>query len=268
MRLSISNKGGKVMSNSLQIPFQEIVGERSPVQQTLKHLRAWADEKPMPNVNTNQSRSASALILTHLLGLCDSVGLVNCRGYHSAAITMFRAIEDATDCFAAVSLNANASKGWTDGNLKSSDAARIWTDIVNISLSDGVHIDKYRKTIRHALNNYSHCAPNQTHWNIYLEAIDEKKCTMQLNTKPLVINLNAYYIDRYLCTHLYELIEIILIAFSEYFEAHISLKERFEELRAEIEKIVVDFLRSIKSEKIDVSIAPEIAKLGNCREIQ
>lgn len=60
------------MSNNLQMPFQDIVGEDSPVQQALKHLRILADEKPMPNANSDQSRSASALVLTHLLGLCDS----------------------------------------------------------------------------------------------------------------------------------------------------------------------------------------------------
>ncbi|TEB06477.1 hypothetical protein Psch_00004 [Pelotomaculum schinkii] len=254
------------MSNNLQMPFQDIVGENSPVQQALKHLRILADEKPMPNANTDQSRSVSALILTHILGLFDSTGLINCRGYHSAAITMFRPIEDATDCFAAVSLDINAARNWAEGNLKSSDAAKIWTDAVNLVLSDGSYLSEYRKIIRHALNNYSHCTPDQTNWNVYLESIGEKKCIMELNTKPLIINLNAYYIDRYLCTHLYELIEIMLIAFSEYFEAHFSLKERFEGLRVEIEEIVVDFLRFIKSEKIDVSIAPEIGRLNNCEE--
>jgi hypothetical protein len=59
----------------------------------------------------------------------------------------------------------------------------------------------------------------------------------------------------------------MFIAFSEYFETHYSLKERLEGLRIEIEKIVVDFLGFIKSEKIDVSIAPEIGGLSNCEEI-
>lgn len=254
------------MSNNLQMPFQDIIGENSPVQQALKHLRILADEKPMPNANSDQSKSASALILTHLLGLCNSTGLINCRGYHSAAITMFRPIEDATDCFAAVALNVNAAKNWIEGNLKSSDAAKIWTNAVNLVMSDGIYLSEYRKIIRHALNNYSHCTPNQANWNVYLESIDEKKCMMELNTKPLVINMNAYYIDRYLCTHLYELIEIIFIAFSEYFKDHYSLKERFEGLRIEIEKIVVDFLGFIESEKIDVSIAPEIGRLKDCED--
>lgn len=255
------------MGNNLQMPFQDIDGKDSPIQQALKHLRIFADEKPMPNANSDQSRSASALILTHLLALCDSTGLINCRGYHSAAITMFRPIEDATDCFTAVALDVNAAKNWAEGTLKSSDATKTWTNAVNLVMSDGIYLSEYRKIIRHALNNYSHCTPDQANWNVYLESIDEKKCMMELNTKPLVINMNAYYIDRYLCTHLYELIEIMLIAFSEYFEAHYSLKERFEGLRIEIEKIVVDFLGFIKSEKIDISIAPEIGRLSNCEKI-
>lgn len=99
------------MSNNLQMPFQDIVGEDSSVQQVLKLLHILlADEKPMPNANTNQAKFMSALILTHILGLCDSAGLINCRGYHSAAITMFRSIEDATDCFAAVALDTKAAK--------------------------------------------------------------------------------------------------------------------------------------------------------------
>ena len=108
------------MSNYLQMPYQDIIGENSLVQKALKYLRVFADEKPMPNANTTQSRSASALILTHLLALCDGTGLINCRGYHSAAITMFRPIEDATDCFAAVALDTNAAKKWGEGKLKRS----------------------------------------------------------------------------------------------------------------------------------------------------
>lgn len=252
--------GGGMMNNHLQMPYQDIIGENSPVQQAMKRLRLFAKEKPMPNANTIQSRSTSALILTHILGLCDSVGLINCRGYHSAAITMLRSIEDATDCFAAVSQNDSAAREWSENRLKSSDAAKMWTDVVNLT-DDGLKIGEYRKTIRKALNNYSHCTPEQTHWNIYLETTGENKCTTELNTQPLVINLNAYYIDRYLCVHLYELMEIIFIMFSKHFEAHFDLKEQFQEFQTEINKIVEEFLKFIDSEKIDVSIAPEIARL-------
>ena len=55
--------------------------------------------------------------------------------------------------------------------------------------------------IRSALNTYSHCTPEQVNWNIYLESTQDNCCTMELNTKPMVININAYYIDRYICIH-------------------------------------------------------------------
>jgi hypothetical protein len=42
------------MSNYLQMPYQDIIGENSPVQKALKYLRVFADEKPMPNANTIQ----------------------------------------------------------------------------------------------------------------------------------------------------------------------------------------------------------------------
>lgn len=248
-------------TNHLQMPYRDLVGEKSPVQQALKLFRSLAHEKPMPNANTIESKSVSALILTHLLGLCDSAGMVNCRGHHSAAITLFRPIEDATDCFAAVASDTDAARKWLEGNLKSSEAAKIWIDAIN--LSDGSSLGEYRRTIRHAFNNYSHCTPNQAHWNVYLESIGEKKCTMELNTKPSVINLNAYYIDQYLCIHLYELIDVILIVFSDYLYENNSLREQMEALQISIEKVFVDFLEFIKSDKIDVSVAPEIARLNN-----
>ncbi|AKG33313.1 hypothetical protein [Paenibacillus durus] len=254
------------MSNYLQIPFQDLIGEKSPVQQALKCLRSMADKKPMPNANTDQSKSAVTLLLTHLLGLCDSAGLINCRGYHSVAITIFRPIEDATDCLAAVALDANAARKWTEGNLKSSDAAKMWTETANLTLPDGVPLGDYRREIRHALNNYSHCTPNQAHWNVYLESLGEKRCTMELNTRPLVINLNAYYIDQYLCVHVCELIEIVLVVFSEYLISDMPLRKQIEELKSSIGKVVIDFLEFIKSDKIDVSIAPEIARLNKCEE--
>ncbi|MNO25525.1 hypothetical protein D3C76_153650 [compost metagenome] len=248
-------------TNNLQMPYQDLIGEKSPVQKTLKLLRLLAHEKPMPNASTSESKSASALIMTHLLGLCDSAGMINCRGHHSAAITLFRPIEDATDCFAAVASDADAARKWNEGKLKSSEAAKIWTGSAN--LYDGSSLGEYRRTIRHTFNNYSHCTPGQAHWNVYLESIGENRCTMELNTTPFVINLNAYYIDRYLCIHLYELIDIILIVFSDYLDTNISLREQLETLKLSIGRVFVDFWEFIKSDKIDVSVAPEIARIKN-----
>lgn len=243
------------MSNQLQKPFSDIVGEESPVQKMLKLAWHFAEIKPETIANTVESKSASALILTHLLGLMDSAGLINCRGFHSSAITLLRAIEDATDCFAAVGIDGNAAVKWNEGKLKSSDAAKIWT--LNSSI-DNTNSSEYRKMIRTSLNSYSHCTSAQANWNIYLEINVENKCTMELNTKPMVININAYYIDRYLCVHIYELSEVIKRVYSKYIKENQDLENQISDLQKSIEEIILDFLKFIGKEKLDIMIAPEL----------
>ena len=115
------------MSNQLQLPFSDIIGRKSPVQQAIKLCWQLINDRPETVSGTKESKSSSALILTHLLGLMESAGMLNCRGRHSSAITLLRAIEDALDCFAAVGISHEAALKWQDGKLKASDAARIWT---------------------------------------------------------------------------------------------------------------------------------------------
>lgn len=246
------------MSNQLQKPFSDIIGEKSPVQKMQKIAWHFADVKPETVANTVESKSASALILTHLLGLMTSAGLINCRGFHSSAVTLLRAIEDATDCFAAVGIDGNAAIKWNEGKLKSSDAAKIWTFDSN---SNKANSSEYRQMIRKSLNHYSHCTPEQANWNIYLEAIAENRCKMELNTKPMVININAYYIDRYLCIHTFELMEVIKIVYSKYIKKNPNLEQQILDLQKNIEEIILDFLKFIGKEKLDIMIAPELLRI-------
>lgn len=249
------------MSNQLQLPYQDVVGSESPVQKAIKLLRDIANEKPITIANTEASKSASALILVHLLGLMDAAGLINCRGYHSAAITLFRSMEDALDCFAAVSISNEAAVKWTDGSLKSSDAAKLWIENLKIKFNTNFSITEYRKSVRLFLNKYSHCTPNQTHWNLYLESIGNHKCTIEINTLPLVINLNEYHIDRYICAHLYELIEIVLIVYKQYWEANPHIKGQIEVLQGDIKSIIEVFLSDIEKNNIDITVAPELKRI-------
>lgn len=246
------------MSNHLQKPFSDIIGEKSPIQKAVKLAWQFAENKPETVANTAESRTASALILTHLLGLMDSAGLINCRGFHSSAITLLRAIEDATDCFAAVGINADAAIKWREGKLKGSDAAKIWTSNIRM---DEIDSPEYRKIIRTSLNKYSHCTPERANWNIYLETIAPKKCKMESNTKPMVININAYYIDRYLCIHIYELIEIIKTVYSSYIKTKSGLETKLLSLQQKIKEVILDFLRFINEEKLDIMIAPELLRI-------
>ena len=245
------------MSNHLQKPFKDIVGNSSPVQKTIKIIKYIIEEKPLTKAKTKNSQSSSALVLTHLMGLMNSAGIVNMYGYHSSAITLLRAIEDATDCLAAVALDSESAIKWENGKLKASDAAKKWTSMSSIEFVDG-DVAEYRKQIRSELNDYSHCTPKQTHWNIYLEKIADNRCTMELNNKPMVIPLNAYYIDQYLCIHIYEVCQILMVAYSDFFNVHSEIKDQLQKLNIEIENIIADFLKSIHADGLDISVAPEI----------
>ena len=247
------------MSNMLQEPFSDIVGSSSPVQKTVRLLWKLADDAPNTIAGTKQSQSCASLILVHLLGLMESAGLVNCNGLHSSALTLLRAIEDGTDCLAAVGISQEMAYKWQDGHLKASDAARYWTQGKIINEKDSMA--NYRKEIRNGLNEYSHCTPKQTNWNIYLESIEHNKCVMKLNTKKMVINLNGYYIDRYLCIHVYELVSIILSIYEDYLNENIEMKTELLKLQKDVSGIINEFLEFIGEEKLDISIVPELERL-------
>ena len=247
------------MSNHLQHPFQDVVGDKSPVQQGIKTLWRLVETQPLTKAATEQSRLNAALVFTHLLGLMNSAGMINAAGYHSAAITLFRAIEDATDCFSAIASSHDYAIMWQENRLKASEAAKKWT--AHTSVNSQTAKPEYRKMIRDNLNKYSHCTPSQAHWNIYLESIGNSKCISKLNFKHQVINLNGYYIDRYLCIHILELLEIVFDVYAPYFVEQEKTLIQLQEYHTEIEQIVKEFLEFIAREKLDVSIAPEIARI-------
>lgn len=97
--------------NSLQPPFSDIVGESSPVQKAIKLIWEIFANHPLPNNKSIASQSAAEQIVLHLLGTMNSIGMINAAGYHSAAVTLMRSIEDALDClFAVVQSDVNANK--------------------------------------------------------------------------------------------------------------------------------------------------------------
>ena len=136
--------------NSLQPPFSDIVGESSPVQKAIKMIWEIFANHPLPNNKSIASQSAAEQIVLHLLGTMNSIGMINAAGYHSAAVTLMRSIEDALDClFAVVQSDINANK-WLNGELKASQAARTWT--ADKVVDQSIPLGDYRKNIRHGLN--------------------------------------------------------------------------------------------------------------------
>lgn len=115
----------------------------------------------------------------------------------------------------------NANK-WLNDELKASQAARTWT--ADKVVDQSIPLGDYRKNIRHGLNKYSHCSPNQTSWNIYRKSDEKGMCRLELNYQHAVISKNGYYVDRYLCIHLYELMDSLPLYYS------LSLWTRNQEL--------------------------------------
>ena len=131
--------------NSLQPPFSDIVGESSPVQKAIKMIWEIFANHPLPNNKSIASQSAAEQIVLHLLGTMNSIGMINAAGYHSAAVTLMRSIEDALDClFAVVQSDINANK-WLNGEFKASQAARTWT--ADKVVDQSIPLGDYRKSI-------------------------------------------------------------------------------------------------------------------------
>ena len=247
--------------NSLQPPFSDIVGESSPVQKAIKLIWEIFANHPLPNNKSIASQSAAEQIVLHLLGTMNSIGMINAAGYHSAAVTLMRSIEDALDClFAVVQSDINANK-WLNGELKASQAARTWT--ADKVVDQSIPLGDYRKNIRHGLNKYSHCSPNQTSWNIYRKSDEEGTYRLELNYQHAVISKNGYYIDRYLCIHLYELMDSLPLYYSEYFADKEERRKLFEKLKYDIETIIKDFLNRIGSDKLYMDTPPELEGLSH-----
>lgn len=136
---------------------------------------------------------------------------------------------------------------------------RLYYKVVDQSIPLG----DYRKNIRHGLNKYSHCSPNQTSWNIYRKSDEKGMCRLELNYQHAVISKNGYYVDRYLCIHLYELMDSLPLYYSEYFADKEERRKLFEKLKYDIETIIKDFLNSIGSDKLYMDTPPELEGLSN-----
>ena len=173
----------------------------------------------------------------------NSIGMINLAGYHSASVILLRSVEDALDCFSSVAQEENAAQKWLDRQLTASQAAKIWE--ADKMIDNSIPLGEYRKSIDLGLNDYCHCALYQINWNLYRKALLGKQntCTVELNYTRLVINTNGYYIDGYLCVHLFELITVIQMHFSKYLLGNSKTDEKLRILKEGIKKIVTDFYK-------------------------
>jgi hypothetical protein len=178
---------------------------------------------PRPDLDSDRAQADGALVGVHLLHLIRGFGLLNGTGLHSAAVSLLRSLEDALDCFAAVTLIRGAAEAWDDGRLKASDAAKEWTLVVDDLQPKGMSLADYRKYLRRDFNAYSHCSYALCEWNLFFNprAKDEGNGKLQgrleLNTSGWIIDLNGHAIDAFETAHVLEFLAIIRRAYSKLF---------------------------------------------------
>jgi hypothetical protein len=249
----------------LSWPFEGAVGPTSPVQQALEVLRTIIASTPIPEVSSREAYFVAPFLALHTLFLIEGAGQLNGMGYHSAAVSLFRSIEDALDCFTAVSLVPGAAERWLRDELKASDAAKLWVAAEEESFQyahgTGVSRSEYRRRLRSQFNKYAHCSIGQTEWNLYIEyeSGERKRFRLQLNLEPMVIEKNARSIDAHLMASVYELIELVEKAFSEYLDENEQVHTRLQALKLEIFAILQHY---IEDGSLNVSRAPEIRHLA------
>jgi hypothetical protein len=255
----------KPLHARLSIPGAKAIGPQSPVVQALDWIATFFADTPSPDIGA-ESQYDSALIANHLLHLIRGCGLLNGSGFHSAAIALLRPMEDALDCFAAVGLVEGAAAAWKQGNLKPSDAAKKWTGSGAAEKFRPLDttLPEYRQRLRGQFNPYSHCSRELCLWDLFFNptardgTTGSVKGTLDLNTRPLVIDSNGHSIDAFLTAHLLEFIELIKLAYASLLRARGRELARLSMLQTQITSIME---RHNEHRCHEVRIPPEIARL-------
>ncbi len=177
-------------------------------------LRSFFSNTPSPNIADDDAKNYGTLLANHLLRLLEGCGTLNIGGLHSAAVALLRPLEDAFDCFAAVVNIEGAATKWAKGELRPSDAAKLWTPDLRVMTMAGrdteLSVADYRKHFRSAFAKYSHCSYALCSWDLFFKPSRPNsktggmEGTVQINTKALVIDRNGHSIDAHLTAHLLE----------------------------------------------------------------
>jgi hypothetical protein len=225
----------------LSLPGAMAVGPSSPVVRALVLVRAFLSQEPEPDLATPSAKSCGLLSGNHLCQLIDACGLLNGTGLHSAAVALLRPLEDALDCFAAVTLVEGAAERWADRNLKPSDAAKLWTVVAGDTFDlDDARLPDYRRTLRGQFAHYSHCSYDLCLWDLYFDpqTRDPKSGQLsglyELNWSGRVINMNAHAVDAHLTAHLLEFLTILKRSYSSELERRADVSRNLARLESEI----------------------------------
>lgn len=214
----------------------------SPVQGVITILDNLFSDCPQPRVNTDAARSSGNLLGRHLINLIKACGELNLTGYHSVAITLFRPLEDALDCFAAAATVAGAAERWQHGSLKPSDAAKLWVEKLNFKPITNESFSDYRRRLRSTFNPFSHCDPLVPEWNVFIEKHPDKGdlFRMKINHENQVIISNAYRVDAFLAAHLWEVLAVIEYAYRDYFEIRNEILSQLKMVKSQFGNLLAE----------------------------
>ena len=206
-------------------------------------------QRPEPEARTETAGRCAEAIGLHLTMLIMVASDANLRGRHSCAVALFRGMEDALDCFAAASLIPDAADKWARGDLKASEAARLWQDKQgDFVLPTGEKAAEYRRGLRDYFNNFAHCSPYLTDWNCYpeLDPSDELKAARQPNEQHMLtvrlranhqqrlLEQNATRIGAYLAAHTVEFILVVEMAYERFLAENPDLKRELSRSKDDI----------------------------------
>lgn len=205
----------------------------------------------MPKIRTEGAKRCAESIGLHLVNLVQAASDANIRGFHSVSLALCRSLEDALDCFAAVSLMPGAAEKWAHGKLKASDAAKVWDTQQNgFTLPSGEKAKDYRKNLRDYFNNFAHCSPYLTDWNLYPDILPEEKeqirknpdksipltVSFRVNHGGRVLSQNCLRIGAYLAGHMLEFVSIFEDVYHGYLKSNPGIQHKLATEKSQLEE--------------------------------
>ncbi len=155
--------------------------------------------------------------------------------------------------FAAVTLMQNAAEKWAEGKLKASEAGKIWDSrLQETTLPTGEKAVNYKKNLREYFNNFAHCSPYLTEWNLYPDISQEDKrkisehpeqpaslmVSFNVNHKNKVLPQNALRIGAYLASHTLEFTSIIEEAYKDFLKQNPEMADNLRKGKVELESLL------------------------------
>lgn len=215
----------------------------------LDSLKRVVHKRPYPQIHTEAARFTAHVIANHLIFLILTTSDANICGRHSVAISLFRHMEDALDCFGGVALIPGAGEKWTQGMLKPSEAARLYENkLGTIKLPTGETALDYRKNLRSHFNHYAHCTPYLTDWDLYPhfnrqhvkkfingELKEGIKSELRVNSDARLLLQNAERIGSFLAAHTLEFSYLIEMGYGNFLNLHKTLHKELKENMNELE---------------------------------